>query len=163
MKNFKLILLLVPAFAMGLTEAKGGGKMFGATFGGTLLGTTLGNAFSRPSNTVVVTENSDSRLTNRAVRQLNGDMEVLFDNQEKLRVKLNKAVEVIEEQAEKITTLEKEVRKLKKGTSYDDVVETKKANKRSKKHSKEEEEETPKKKSTGWFSSSSDTTEESED
>lgn len=151
MKNFKLILLLVPAFAMGLTEA-GSGKMFGATFGGTLLGTTLGNAITRPSRTVVVREDSDSRLTNKAVRQLNGDIELLFEKMDEMR----KAVRTL---SDEVTDLKSEVSKLKRNKSSDDVVEVKKSKKR-----KMEEEETPKKaKYKNWFSSSKDNTEEVED
>jgi|GEM_PF-4340181 len=155
MKNFKLILLLVPAFAMSCAQA-GSGKMFGATFGGTLLGTTLGNAIARPSNTVVVTEStaSDSRLINRKFRQYDEEMNEVINT-------VNKQREAIRTLSEEVSDLKSEVNRLKKSKISDkDVVEVKKSKRREKDMP---DEETPKKaESKSWFSSSNDDAEEIE-
>ncbi len=146
MKKLNIVMLTVIALSMGAAQA-GGGKSFGAALGGSFLGSTLGNAISRPSHTVVVSESSNSRHTNKAVRQLSSDIDLIFENMEKMR-------KGIREMAEEITDLKAEVKKLRRSNDNDERP--------SKKRKAEKEEAAPKKSSSWLFSSDTSTDEDEE-
>lgn len=102
-----LVLLLVASSAQAGT--------FGKAFGGSFLGSTFSNVLTRPSSRVVhVTESSDSRATNKALKNLQNEFDDFYDNVKKM---FKSVATVVDNLQNEVNSLQQEVSKLKEEKS----------------------------------------------